>query len=85
MFLIGATCLYIAFYRTRLIPRWLTIWGLIGVVPYLTNALLHFFHVDISMGMYLEIPLAIQELVMGLWLVIKGFNQAAVKKLNEAH
>ena len=85
VFLIGATCLYIAFYRTRLIPRWLTIWGLIGVVPYLTNALLHFFHVDISMGMYLEIPLAIQELVMGLWLVIKGFNQAAVKKLNEAH
>ncbi len=85
VFLIGATCLYIAFYRTRLIPRWLTIWGLIGVVPYLANALLHFFHVDTSAGMYLEIPLGIQELVMGLWLVIKGFNQDAVKQLDEAH
>ena len=31
-FLIGATCLYISFYRTRLIPRWLTVWGLIGVI-----------------------------------------------------
>ncbi len=84
VFLIGATCLYISFFRTRLIPRWLTIWGLIGVVPYLANALLHFFHVESGAGMYLEIPLAIQELVMGLWLIIKGFNQAAVKKLDEA-
>ena len=84
-FIIGATCLYASFYRTRLIPRWLTIWGLIGVVPYLANALLHFFHVDTGVGIYLEIPLGIQELVMGLWLVIKGFNQDVVKKLDEAH
>ncbi len=82
VFLIGAMCLYISLYRTRLIPRWLTVWGLIGVVPYLANALLHFFHVDTGVGIYLEIPLGIQELVMGLWLVIKGFNQDAVKKLD---
>lgn len=84
-FLIGATCLYLSFYRTRLIPRWLSIWGLIGVIPYLANALLHFFHVDLGPGMYLEIPLAIQELVMGAWLVIKGFNHCAIKKLDETH
>jgi hypothetical protein len=85
VFLIGATCLYISFYRTRLIPRWLTFWGLIGVIPYLANALLHFFHIDSGMGMYFEIPLGIQELVMGAWLVIKGFNQVAIKKLDGAH
>ncbi|MBP7686431.1 MAG: DUF4386 domain-containing protein [Thermoflexales bacterium] len=85
VFLIGATCLYLSFYRTQLIPRWLTVWGLIGVVPYLANALLHLFHVDTSIGMYLEIPLGIQELVMGGWLIIKGFNREAVKQLAEAH
>ena len=85
LFITGAMCLYISFFRTRLIPRWLTIWGLVGVIPYLTNALLHFFHVDTGVGIYLEIPLAIQELAMGLWLVIRGFNQDAVKKLGEAH
>ena len=82
MFLIGAVCLYISFYRTRLIPRWLTIWGLIGVVPYLANALLQFFHVSTSIGTYLEVPLMIQELVMGLWLVIKGFNPSAIATLS---
>ncbi len=84
VFLIGATCLYISFYRTRLIPRWLTVWGLIGVVPYLAYALLHFFHLDTGYGFYLQMVLAPQELVMGAWLVIKGFNLDAVRKLDEA-
>jgi len=81
VFLIGATCLYVSFYRTRLIPRWLSIWGLIGVVPYFAYALLHFFHLDTGYGFYLQMVLAPQELVMGAWLVIKGFNQAGVKEL----
>ena len=85
VFLIGATCLYISFYRTRLIPRWLSIWGLIGVVPYMAYALLHFFHMDNGIGFYLQMVLAPQELVMGAWLVIKGFNLDAVRKLDEAH
>ncbi len=84
-FLIGATCLYTSFYRTRLIPRWLAIWGLIGVIPYLANAILHLLHVDPGFGMVFEMPLAIQELVMGAWLIIKGFNLGAVKKLDETH
>ncbi len=85
VFLIGATCLYISFYRTRLIPRWLTVWGLIGVVPYMAYALLNIFHMDNGIGFYLQMVLAPQELVMGLWLVIKGFNRDAARKLDEAH
>jgi hypothetical protein len=81
VFLIGAICLYVSFYRTRLIPRWLSVWGLIGVVPYFAYALLHFFHLDTGYGFYLQMVLAPQELVMGAWLVIRGFNQAAVKEL----
>jgi hypothetical protein len=83
MFLIGAICLYVSFYRTRLIPRWLSIWGLIGVVPYMAYALLHFFRLDNGIGFYLQMVLAPQELVMGAWLVIKGFNLDAVRKLDE--
>lgn len=81
LFLIGTTCLYISFYRTRLIPRWLTIWGLIGVVPYMAYAVLHFFHLDNGIGFYLQMVLAPQELVMAVWLVVKGFDLEAVNKL----
>jgi len=83
VFLIGATCLYISFFRTRLIPRWLSIWGLIGVVPDAAYALLHFFHLDNGIGIYLQMVLAPQEVVMGLWLIIMGFNQQALKTLIE--
>ena len=81
MFLIGATCLYISFYRTRLIPRRLSIWGLIGVVPYMAYALLQLFHLDTGIGFYLQMVLAPQEMVMALWLIIKGFDHAAIEKL----
>lgn len=81
LFLIGATCLYVSFYRTRLIPRWLSVWGLIGVVPYMAYALLHLFGMDNGIGFYLQMLLAIQEMVMALWLIIKGFNRAAIIKL----
>jgi len=84
IFLIGATCLYISFYRTRLIPRWLTIWGLIGVVPFMAYALLYFFHIKSDIGFYLQMVLAPQELVMGLWLIIKGFDHEALNRLSQA-
>jgi hypothetical protein len=82
IFLIGATCIYLSFYRTRLIPRWLSVWGLIGVVPYMAYALLHFFHMDTGYGFYLQMVLAPQELVMAVWLIVKGFNPSAIAALS---
>jgi hypothetical protein len=82
LFVIGTTCLCLSFYRTRLIPRWLTVWGLIGMVPYMAYGLLHFFHMDNGIGFYLQMVTAPQELVMGLWLVIKGFNPSAIAALS---
>jgi len=44
-------------------------------------ALLNFFHMDNGVGFYLQMVLAPQELVMALWLIIKGFNHVAIEKL----
>jgi hypothetical protein len=82
LFLIGATCLYISFYRTRLIPRWLTVWGLIGVVLYMAYAVLHLFHIDTGYEFYMEMVLAPQEMVMAAWLIVKGFNRSAIAALS---
>jgi hypothetical protein len=84
VFIIGAVCLYTSFYRTRLIPRWISVWGLIGAVPYVTYSLLRFFKIDPGL-FFLYLPLAVQEMVMGFWLVIKGFSPDAIKKLDGAH
>jgi hypothetical protein len=80
-FLIGAACLYISFYRTRLIPRWLSVWGLIGAVLYMAYALLHFFRLDNGIGLYLQMVMMPQEMVMAVWLIVKGFNPSAIAAL----
>ena len=80
-FLIGAACLYLSFYRTRLIPRWLSIWGLIAVVFYMASTLLKFFHMDTGIGFYLEMVMAPQEMVMAVWLIVKGFNPSSIAAL----
>lgn len=78
IFLIGATCIYITFYRTRLIPRWLSVWGFVGVATSMAAALLNFFHMDPGIGFYLEMVLAPQEIAMAIWLILKGFNPSAI-------
>jgi hypothetical protein len=80
-FIIGAVCLYICFYRTKLIPRWLTLWGLIAAAPYVVFGLLSLFDMAGGGLGFLQMPMFFQELVMGLWLVIKGFDRAALEDL----
>ncbi len=85
IFSIGALCIYLIFYRTRLIPRWISVWGFIAVVAYMTSALLNYFHMETGYEFYLEMVMFPQEIVMAAWLIIKGFNQNAIKNLDEAH
>ncbi len=75
VFSIGALVIYYLFYQSKLIPRWLSIWGLIGAILYLAAPLLAMF------GFVLEIlmaPLAVQEMVLAVWLIVKGFNSSPI-------
>jgi hypothetical protein len=66
-----------------LIPRWISVWGFIAVAASLTAALLKFFHVDTGIGFYLDIAgMFPQELVMAVWLIVKGFNSSAIAALS---
>jgi hypothetical protein len=82
IFLIGCTCIYLTFYRTRLIPRWLSVWGFIAVVTSMASALLNFFHMDTGYGFYLEMVMFPQEIAMAVWLIVKGFNPSAIAALS---
>lgn len=81
VFCLGALMFYYTLYQSKLIPRWLSGWGLIGVIPYLASGLLAMFAVAESlstMHTVLELPLALQEMVLAVWLIVKGFNPAAI-------
>jgi hypothetical protein len=75
VFSLGALMIYTIFYQSKLIPRWLSAWGLIGGVLYLTVPLLALFGIDWG---FLMAPLALQEPVLALWLIVKGFSPSAI-------
>ena len=80
VFCLGALIFSYLLYRTKLIPRWLSGWGLIAVVPYLATALLAMFDIiPILSPIYTipQLPLALQEMVLAVWLIVKGFNTSA--------
>ena len=75
VFPIGALMIYYLLYQSKLIPRWLSAWGFLGAIPYLASFLLAFFGLELGI---LMLPLALQEMVMGVWLIVKGFNPSAI-------
>lgn len=80
IFCLGAVMFYTVLYRSRLVPRWITVWGLAAVVPYLAaEALAGFGLLDplSSTATLLYMPMAVQEMVLAVWLIVKGFNLSA--------
>ena len=77
----GALIFYFALYQSKLLPRWISIWGLIAIVLMMTSALLAMFAVALPDAIFglLVIPIGVQEMVMALWLIVKGFNSAAIE------
>ena len=81
-FCLGALMYYVVFYRTRLIPRWLSIWGLIAIVLLFSAVLITLFDgVPYTVSgnlVVLALPIALQEMVLAVWLIVKGFSPSAL-------
>jgi hypothetical protein len=75
---LGAVLLYSSMYRSRLVPRFISVWGLIAVVALLAWNLLEAFGMSISAGMVFGLPIILNEIFLGIWLIAKGFNSSAV-------
>jgi len=77
VFSLGATMFYMALFRAKLIPRWLSGWGLLALIFYFASGLLGMFNIIdplSSAGVVMQLPLALQEMVLAVWLIVKGFD-----------
>ena len=74
-FCLGALMYYYVFYRSRLLPRWLSAWGLAAIILLIAAWLLALFnHRSLLDYTVMALPIAVQEMVMAIWLLAKGFN-----------
>ena len=81
VFGLGALMLYYLLYQSKLIPRWLSVWGLIGAPLMLAGGLLGMFGslTETSvLGTFIFLPIAVNEMVLAVWLIVKGFNSSAI-------
>jgi hypothetical protein len=87
VFSIGGLMIYALFYQTRLVPRWLSGWGFIGAILYFIAHMDGIFGaqqvLSFNSGLgILMAPLAIQEMVFAVWMIVKGFNQQKIAALS---
>jgi hypothetical protein len=81
VFSMGALVLNYMLFQSKLVPRFISIWGLVGSILLLAGALLRLFGLITETSLLatlIFIPIAINEMLLAVWLIVKGFNASAI-------
>ena len=83
-FVVGTFLYNYVMYRSRLVPRWLSGWGLVGAVMSLVAYLYAGFTQDFGFTTVNDVfsaPIGLQEMVLAVWLIAKGFNPSSARSI----
>lgn len=75
IYCLGAWSFYGLLFYSRLIPRFISVWGLLGVTLLFIEILASTFGTSVG-GMMTMMPIGLNEIFLGIWLIVKGFNPA---------
>jgi hypothetical protein len=79
-FILGALLFYYLLYQSRLLPRFIPIWGFIALATLLAGNVIGM--PELTEGfhpvMLLLFPIMLNELFIGVWLIVKGFNPTSI-------
>ena len=81
VFCLGAALFYTLLYRSGIVPRWIALWGLVGIPLYGAAYLLAMYGAiagNSSEQNLLQLPLFVQEMVLAVWMIARGFRPTAV-------
>jgi hypothetical protein len=79
VFALDALILNYVLYRARLVPRWLSVWGLGGAALWLAAGVMVTYGLKPSATTALAVPIGLQEIALAIWLIVKGFNTTALE------
>ena len=66
-------------FKSKLIPRFISVWGLIGAILLLAEGLLGMFGLGPTSEVSIfSLLILVQEMVFAVWLIVKGFNPSAI-------
>jgi hypothetical protein len=79
VFIISGFIFYYLLYKTKLVPKFISIWGAIAIFALLTKTVMGFFGLSISIVDYMLVFIITNEILLAIWLMIKGFNLRYLK------
>jgi len=78
-FCLGAFMYYYLFFQSRFIPRWLSGFGIVAIILMLTACVFSLISGNlITSYIPLAFPIFLQEMVLAVWLIVKGFNPSVI-------
>jgi hypothetical protein len=80
VFCLGAVVFYTLLYRSRIVPRWIALWGLMAIPFYVAADVLALYaviDVNSTAQNVLFAPLFLQEMVLAAWMIARGFRPVA--------
>lgn len=81
VFCLGGLMFYYLLFQSKLVPQWLSGWGFIALIMNLAAGLLVMFGLfspTSTISNVLQLPIFLQEIVLAVWLIAKGFNPSAI-------
>lgn len=81
IYCLGAWSFYGLLYYSKLIPRFISLWGLLGVTLLFIEILSNVLGTSVG-GIMIMMPLGLNEIFLGIWLIFKGFNQDRIRQLD---
>jgi len=77
-FSLAALIFYYLLYQSKLVPRFISVWGLIAVALVFTWNFLEILGLSINAGIIFGLPIILNEIFLGIWLIVKGFDPSAL-------
>ncbi len=81
VFGLNALVLNYALYRSLLVPRWLSAWGLAGGAIWLAAGVMVTY--GATSLTVLAVPIGLQEVALALWLIVQGFSANATSRTED--
>lgn len=76
VFIVSAFLFYYLLYQTKVVPRFISIWGVIGIFALLISSIFRLLGIQNTTIDFLLILIITNEVFLAFWLIIKGFNDS---------
>jgi hypothetical protein len=81
VFIISAFMFYFLLFKSELVPRYISIWGALGIFALLVSTLLKLVGIQYALLDYFLVLIITNEVFLAFWLMIKGFNESVISQL----